>query len=75
MRLLKRPLFCSPEVFARALIQHELSLQNACKRGAGMLSAPTIGILCAQIEGGDEEFGDDKSADAALNDTLNYPWQ
>jgi hypothetical protein len=73
MKLLKRPLFCSPEVFARALTQHELSLQNACKRGAGRLSPPTVGILCAQIEGVDEEFGDDKSADATLDDTLNNP--
>jgi hypothetical protein len=73
MKLLKKPLFCSPEVFARALIQHALWLQSACKRDAGTLSPPTIGILCAQIEGADEEFCDDKSADATLDDTLNYP--
>ncbi len=71
LKLLKKRLFSSPEAFARTLTQHELSLQNARKRGTDTLSRPTIGILRAQIEGVDEEFGDDESADATLDDTLD----
>lgn len=71
LKLLKKRLFSSPEAFARTLAQHEHSLQSARKRGGGATPRPSMGILRAQIEQIDEEFGDDEAADTALDDTLD----
>ncbi len=63
LKLLKKRLFSSPEAFARTLEQHERSLAGARRRVAA--PKPTLGILRRQIEGVDEEFGDDEAADEA----------
>ncbi|WP_129676587.1 DISARM system SNF2-like helicase DrmD [Candidatus Chloroploca sp. Khr17] len=69
-KLLKKRLFSSPEAFARTLAQHTRSLETARKRGASPTRTP-VGILRAQLEQADEEFGDDEAADTALDDTLD----
>ena len=68
LKLLKKRLFSSPEAFALILAQHERSLATARSRAAA--SRPTIGILRRQIEGIDEEFGDDDMADEAAVDAV-----
>ncbi|MBI3966543.1 MAG: DEAD/DEAH box helicase family protein [Chloroflexi bacterium] len=68
LKLLKKRLFSSPEAFARTLEQHERSLVTARARVAA--PRPTLGILRRQIEGIDEEFGDDDLADEATAEAL-----
>ena len=70
LKLLKKRLFSSPEAFARTLAQHTLSLETARKRGASP-TRPPVGILRAQLDQADEEFGDDEAADTVLEDTLD----
>ncbi len=68
LKLLKKRLFSSPEAFARTLEQHERSLKAAKTRHAS--SRPTQGILRRQIEGLEEEFGDDVAADEAETEAV-----
>lgn len=70
LKLLKKRLFSSPEAFARTLAQHERSVQEARKPGASS-RRPSLGILRTQIEGVEEEFGDDEAADTVRNDTVD----
>lgn len=71
LKLLKKRLFSSPEAFAKTLEQHERSLESARRQTAAVTRRPSVGILRSQIDQVDEEFGDDESADVALDDTLD----
>jgi len=68
LKLLKKRLFSSPAAFAHTLAQHERSLAAAHRAHAA--PRPTMGILRRQIEGVEEEFGDDEAADAASTDAV-----
>ena len=70
LKLLKKRLFSSPEAFARTLAQHERSLEEARKPGTAS-RRPSLGILRTQIEGVEEEFGDDTVADTLHDDTVD----
>ncbi|MGI8412950.1 MAG: DISARM system SNF2-like helicase DrmD [Solirubrobacteraceae bacterium] len=69
LKLLKKRLFSSPEAFAHTLLQHKRTLEGVRQRRTA--PRPTFGILRRQIEGIDEEFGDDEAADEAGREALD----
>ena len=69
LKLLKKRLFSSPEAFHKTLTQHRATLATGGNRSPA--ARPQVGILRAQIDRADEEFGDDDAADETLADALD----
>ncbi len=68
LKLLKKRLFSSLAAFAATLAQHERSLRQARRRQAA--ARPSLGVLRRQIDAAEEDYADEKEAEATAHDAV-----
>jgi SNF2 family DNA or RNA helicase len=74
LKLLKKRLFSSPAAFAITLEKHRTSLDSA-RRKLAHIPRPRLDFLRRQVDGVEEDFGDDSAYEAVENEVVDTTTQ